>query len=1064
MRKNKIPTFIFLLVAVFCFRTNGQTTLPPNFTDELIMSGWNQAVGIVYDSTGQSYVWELKGKIWVIDTNGNKLHTTLLDISEEVGNWRGHGLHGICLDPDFRTNGYFYCYYAVDRYYLLNYGKINYNKNSNQYYNASVLRVSRFTADITTNFTTLVPNSKLILIGETKKTGIPLVHVTHDGGTILFGKDGSLLIFTGEGADYSQIDVGSASGTYWAQALADSIIRPSENVGSFRSQLLNCHNGKVLRIDPNTGNGLPSNPFYDTISPRAPQSRVYALGLRQPYRCSLKPGTGSTDINIGNPGTLIVSDVGWTTWEGVWFVDKPGQNLGWPIFEGLNRPIAYQSPVYNKDAPNPLYGTGACINNPYFSFQNLLANSLLASPSFPNPCDNTVQIPATTTTYKWFPPVINYRHAISQTQVPLLISDSIRPVDISDTLANVIGSQFSGKTSMAGPWYNGTNFPLLYQNTFFNFDYGSQWIKNFQLDSANKVLEVRPFASNLGEIVYLTMNKKDGCLYYLKLEGELRKICYSFINDAPPTAAITVDKTYSGTNTLNVNFSGANSTDPEGGALTYLWNLGNGISYTSVDGNITFASNNFIAESRTITLTVTDQSNQSDTDSITVHLNNFPPVVNIISVHDSDFYNIGEPQAIDLIANVIDNEADSTLTYNWQAILFHEDHNHPEPFDQDHVTYTTLSNDGCGGEVFWWEINLSVVDAQGLKGSDKVRLYPNCKLPEAKIISPDTACKGSTVNFTDDSYNAAGTTWIFEKGIPSTSFNKNPKIYYAANGTFKVSLIAQNALGADTVIKYINIRSNDMVLAVTSYPNDTVCNGDSVKLGVNGTLNASAFNWYSVSSAIPNAVNQNTYVKAGGSYKVLVSDNYGCTKFSGNQKITILKGKATPASNGSTNICTGDSVRLTVNSTFNSSYQWIRNNTNINGANALAYFAKNSGTYKCRVANSMGCAVTSGNIKVKITCKVDDIFSGNESNVSINPNPVVSSLNINFDLENKTTVHFVICDVLGREMLRTAPVSYDTGNQKLTIDASQLKNGLYLLQMKSAGFNETISFQICNHK
>lgn len=1061
---NKIPYFILGIIFTLYLNTNAQVNLQPNFTDELVMGGWNQANGIVYDSTGQAYVWELKGKIWVIDTNGSKLNTTLLNISDEVGNWRGHGLHGVCLDPNFRTNGYFYCYYAVDRYYLMNYGKTGYNINSNQYYNASILRVARFTADINTNFTTLVPNSKLILIGETQKTGIPLLHVTHDGGTILFGKDGSLLVFTGDGADYGQVDNGSAPGTYWSQALTDTIIRNAENVGSFRSQLLNSHNGKILRINPANGDGLPSNPYYNSNAPRSAQSRAYALGLRQPYRCNIKPGTGSTDINTGNPGTLIVSEVGWSTWEGVWFVDQPGKNLGWPIFEGLHRTVGYQSSVNNKDAPNPLNGTNGC-NKPYFTFQNLLVNSTSTNPSFPNPCDNNIQIPASTFKYKWLAPIINYRHAIDQTEVPLIIGDSITPISVSDSSANVSGSTFSGNTSMAGPWYTGQNFPTTYQNTYFNFDYGSQWIKNFKLDSNNKVIEVRPFAENLGEIVYLTLNQKDGCLYYLKLEGELRKICYNHSNDAPPVAFISLDKTYSATNSINLNFSGANSFDPEGGSLTYLWDFGDSITYSNASGNITLSTTDTSPKSITISLTVTDQVNKSNTDSVQVYLNNFPPIVKITSVHDSDFYSIGEPQVVNLIANVIDNAHDSTLTYNWQAILFHDEHNHPEPVEQDHISYTTLSNDGCGGELFWWEINLSVIDAQGLKGSDKVRLYPDCKLPEAKIISPDTACKGSAVTFTDNSYNAAGISWIFENGIPSTSIEKNPKVTYATNGFYKVMLIAQNVLGVDTAIKFITIGTNNMSLAVTYTPNDTICNGDSLQLGVTGAINASAYQWFNGKNAILNSTNQKAVVKVGGTYKVMVSDTYGCTKFSNIQKITMLTGKATATSNGSTNICIGDSVQLSVNSNFNKSYQWTRNSVNINGANAQNYFAKTAGTYKCTVTNSFGCAVTSDHAKVKLTCKVDEGFEKNGSTtVSIFPNPVVSNLNIYFDVENDNPIYFVILDVLGREVMRTNPVSYEYGSQQITVDAGQLKNGLYLLQMKSSTATETVSFQIVNQK
>src|SRR6185295_13380272 len=102
------------------------------------------------------------------------------------------------------------------------------------------------------------------------------------------------------GASYEGVDAGSEDGTFYAQALIDGIIRPEENVGAFRSQMLNSFNGKLLRIDPQTGDGIPSNPFYSASEPRAPHSRVWALGFRNPFRFSIKPNSGSSKPSTGD--------------------------------------------------------------------------------------------------------------------------------------------------------------------------------------------------------------------------------------------------------------------------------------------------------------------------------------------------------------------------------------------------------------------------------------------------------------------------------------------------------------------------------------------------------------------------------------------------------------------------------------------------------------------------------------------------------------------------------------------------------------------------------------------
>jgi glucose/arabinose dehydrogenase len=78
----------------------------------------------------------------------------------------------------------------------------------------------------------------------------------------VFGADGTLLASAGDNASYSSTDVGNAAETYFVTALADGIIETKENVGAFRAQLLDSHAGKILRLDPETGDGVAGNPFY----------------------------------------------------------------------------------------------------------------------------------------------------------------------------------------------------------------------------------------------------------------------------------------------------------------------------------------------------------------------------------------------------------------------------------------------------------------------------------------------------------------------------------------------------------------------------------------------------------------------------------------------------------------------------------------------------------------------------------------------------------------------------------------------------------------------------------
>lgn len=269
-------------------------TFAPGFSESTFSTGWDEAVGLIFgrnpDGTKQRmYVWERRGRVWIVE-DGVRLATPMLDISEEVAGYRDHGMFGFALDPNFATNGYFYVMYVVDRHHLLNFGTGTYNPATNDYFKPTIGRTTRYTADFADDRRTAIPASRLVLVGETKQTGFPVLHESHSVGTLFFDADGTLLATCGDGASYNAMDNGAqAGGAYGNAGVADSIITAAENIGAFRSQLLDSLNGKMVRIDPATGNGISSNPLYQSGSPRSVRSRMWARGLRNPFRFTKKP-------------------------------------------------------------------------------------------------------------------------------------------------------------------------------------------------------------------------------------------------------------------------------------------------------------------------------------------------------------------------------------------------------------------------------------------------------------------------------------------------------------------------------------------------------------------------------------------------------------------------------------------------------------------------------------------------------------------------------------------------------------------------------------------------------
>src|SRR5688572_27731034 len=136
---------VLMLLALLAGVALDAANLPPDFVEETVGGNWNEAVGLTFAPDGRMFVWERGGRIWTVE-NGVKSAAPFLDVAEEVGGWRDFGLLGFALHPGFQTNGHVYLMYVVDRHHLLHFGTSNYRASSIQYFNATIGRITRYTA------------------------------------------------------------------------------------------------------------------------------------------------------------------------------------------------------------------------------------------------------------------------------------------------------------------------------------------------------------------------------------------------------------------------------------------------------------------------------------------------------------------------------------------------------------------------------------------------------------------------------------------------------------------------------------------------------------------------------------------------------------------------------------------------------------------------------------------------------------------------------------------------------------------------------------------------------
>ncbi|MDF2460748.1 MAG: hypothetical protein K0S68_151, partial [Candidatus Saccharibacteria bacterium] len=275
---------------------------------------------------------------------------------------------------------------------------------------------------------------------------------------------------------------------------------------------------------------------------------------------------------------------------------------------------------------------------------------------------------------------------------------------------------------IGGVFYNGNNYPAAYKGRYFYGDYAKDQIYNLQLDAANNLVpnSNQTFASNAGGPVNF-FTGPDGDIYYLAInKGSIYHLTYTAGNQAP-NAQMAADKTF-GPAPLAVNFTSSGSSDPEGDALAYRWDFGDGSPAATVANPAhTFAQNG----TYTVTLTVTDIYNNASSKTMDIHVGQTAPTVTINTPAEST---VANPEQIISYSGSATDVQDGTLpasALKWNIALHHC------PLDSCHV-HNVLDTVGAGGQFefphhdgpWYIQITLSATNSVGLTSTKSVTVYP----------------------------------------------------------------------------------------------------------------------------------------------------------------------------------------------------------------------------------------------------------------------------------------------------------------------------------------------------
>ncbi|WP_231645278.1 PQQ-dependent sugar dehydrogenase [Mycolicibacterium mengxianglii] len=276
--------------------------------------------------------------------------------------------------------------------------------------------------------------------------------------------------------------------------------------------------------------------------------------------------------------------------------------------------------------------------------------------------------------------------------------------------------------------YTGSAFGPEYQNKVFIADYTLGWMKVLTFDSEfESFISEEMFDDQAGTTVKLEEGL-DGNLYQLNIyPGELA-IIRPAVGNRAPTAVITATPD-NGLGPLEVEFSSAGSSDPEGSALSFSWDFGDGNTSAAPNPTWTYTTNGTFD----VALTVSDGERTSTTIQRIV-VGNRAPVVTI----DPDMatnYNAGD--TIDFSAVATDPDSDP-LTYSWRIDFHHADHIHPflDNIGGQSGSFT-IPRTPDNIDTTWYRVAVTVTDSAGLSTTEYVDVKPN--LVDLTITANDPA-------------------------------------------------------------------------------------------------------------------------------------------------------------------------------------------------------------------------------------------------------------------------------------------------------------------------------------
>lgn len=349
--------------------------LPPGFQDTIAISGLDGPTAIRFAPDGEVFVAQKNGEIIHYESVDDKSPTLFADLRKQVYDNGDRGLLGLAVDPQYPARPYVYALYTFDHVLgedapgaYPRWGKgPNYDGDPCPMSGSPGVdacpvsgRLTRLTAENGSSI-----EEKVLIEDWCQQDS------SHSIGGLQFGPEGALFASGGEGASFIEPDYGQYGWPHKNQCGdppgGEALKLPNAEGGSLRSQDLFTPYpadptglaGTLIRVDPDTGAGLPGNPRYASLD--ANERRIVAYGFRNPFRFAIDPDREEVFVNnVGNGTDEEIDRIPLTP--------STPYNSGWPCYEGDHRNPDFNN--LNIDLCEDLYAQPSVTSEPFFFYDH----------------------------------------------------------------------------------------------------------------------------------------------------------------------------------------------------------------------------------------------------------------------------------------------------------------------------------------------------------------------------------------------------------------------------------------------------------------------------------------------------------------------------------------------------------------------------------------------------------------------------------------------------------------------------------------------------------------------